>query len=86
MAGAPAGRGGGLLAEDEAAAAAAVAAAVTAMAAVAVAAYCRGRLLFIVKIFVCGIFMIRGGNRQGHTPPHTLITLEVCRRTFGWGR
>ncbi len=27
-----------------------------------------------------------GGNWQGHTSPHTLVTLEVCRRTFGWGR
>jgi hypothetical protein len=22
---------------------------------------------------------------EGHTPPHTLVMLEVCRRTFGWG-
>jgi hypothetical protein len=36
-----------------------------------VAAYCWGHLLFIVKIFfLCGIFMC-GGNRQGHTSPHT---------------
>jgi hypothetical protein len=35
-------------------------------------------------IFVCGIFMC-GGYWQGHTSPHTLVMLEVCRRTFGWG-
>jgi hypothetical protein len=29
-------------------------------------------------------FFMCGGNWQGHTSPHTLITLEVCRRTFGW--
>ncbi len=69
--------GGGLLAEDAAAVAAATAA--------AAAAYCRGCLLFIVKIFLCGIFMCEG-NWQGHTSPHTLVMLEVCRRTFGWGR
>jgi hypothetical protein len=46
----------------------------------------QGSLLFIVKIFLCGIFMMCGGNWQGHTSPHTLVTLEVCRRTFGWGR
>jgi hypothetical protein len=44
------------LAED---AAAAAAAAVTAAAA---AAYCRGCMVFIVKIFLCGIFMMCGGN------------------------
>jgi hypothetical protein len=69
MAGTPAGRGGGLLAEDAAAAAAVATVAVA-------AAYCRGCLLFIVKIFLCDIFMI----------PHTLILLEVCRHTFVWGR
>jgi hypothetical protein len=37
-------------------------------------------------IFLCGIFIMCGGNRQGHTSPHTLVTLEVCRRTFGWGQ
>jgi hypothetical protein len=73
--------GGGLLAED---AVAAVAAAATAA---ATAAYCRGCMLFIVKIlFLCGIFMMCGGNGQGHTSPHTLVMLDVCRRTFGWGR
>ncbi len=72
---------GGLLAKDPAAAVAAV---VTAVAAVA---YCRGRMLFIVKIlFLCGIFMMYGGNWQVHTSPHNLVMLEVCRRTFGWGR
>ncbi len=70
--------GGGLLVENAAAAAAAATAAV-------VAAYCWGCVLFIVKIFcVCGIF-IWGGNWQGHTSPHTLVMLEVCRCTFGWG-
>jgi hypothetical protein len=52
----------------------------------AAAAYCRGCLLFIVKIFLCGIFMMWGGNRRGHTSPHTLVMLEVCRHTFGWER
>jgi hypothetical protein len=70
--------GGGLLAEDAAAAAA--------VATVAAAAYCRGHCFFIVKIFLCDIFMMCGGNWRGHTSPHTLVTLEVCRRTFGWGR
>jgi hypothetical protein len=52
MAGMPTGRrGGGLLADD------AAAAVVAAMAMVA-AAYCRGCLLFIVKLFLCGIFMM----------------------------
>jgi hypothetical protein len=79
-----AGRGGeGLLVEDTAAAAA------VAMRMAAAAAYCRGHMLFIVKIlFLCGIFMMCGGNWQGHTSPHTLIMLEVCRHmydTFGWG-
>jgi hypothetical protein len=46
----------------------------------------QGSLLFIVKIFLCGIFMVCGGNWLGHTSPHTLVTLEVCSRTFGWGR
>jgi hypothetical protein len=46
----------------------------------------QGSLLFIVKIFLCGIFMMCGGNWQGHTSPHTLIMIEVCRHTFGWGR
>jgi hypothetical protein len=76
--------GGGLLVEDAAVAAAAAA---TAAAAVAAAAYCRGRMLFIVEIlFLCAIFMMCGGNRRGHTSPHTFVMLEVCRRTFGWGR
>jgi hypothetical protein len=76
----PARRGGGLLAEDAAAAVAAAAEA----AAMTVAAYCRGRLLFIVKIFLSGIFKMWGGNWQGHTSPHTLDMREVCRHTFGW--
>jgi hypothetical protein len=81
------GMGGGLLAEDAAAVvaaamAAAAAAAVMGAAAVA-AAYCRACLLFNVKIFLCGILF--GRNWQGHTSPHTLVTFEVCRRTFGWG-
>ncbi len=46
----------------------------------------QGLLLFIVKIFLCGIFMMCGANWRGHTSPHILVTLEVCRRTFGWGR
>jgi hypothetical protein len=62
------------------------AAAVAAVTVAAVAIYCRGGLLFIVKIFLCGIFMMCGGNWRGHTSPHTLVMLEVCRRTFGWGR
>ncbi len=73
--------GGGLLAENPAA----LVVAPAAVAAVEAAAYCRGRLLFIVKIFLYGIFMMCGGNWRGHTSPHTLIMLEVCRRTFGWG-
>ncbi len=36
--------------------------AAAAVMAAAAAAYCRGRLLFIVKIFLCGIFMMCGGN------------------------
>ncbi len=83
MARTPAGRGGGLLAEY-AMVAVAVAAAAAATAAAA-AAYCWGCFFFIVKMFLCGIFMC-GGNWQGHTSPHTLVTLEVCRHTFGWGR
>ncbi len=72
----------GLLVEDAAAAAAVAAAMAT-----AVAAYCRGCMLFIVKIlFLCGIFMMCGGNWQGQTSLYILITHEVCRRTFGWGR
>jgi hypothetical protein len=65
--------GGGVLAEDAAAPLAVAAAAVAAAATAAVvAAYCRGYFLFIVKIFLCGIFM-RGGNRLGEvTPPLTL--------------
>ncbi len=77
-----AGRGGGLLAEDVVVAAAAAAA--VAVTAAAAAVYCWGCFLFIVKIFLYGIFMC-GGNRQDHISPHTLVTLEVCRRTFGWG-
>jgi hypothetical protein len=73
--------GGGILAEDPATVAAAAAST-----AAAAAAYCRGCMLFIVQIFLCGIFMMCVGNRGGHTSPHTLVTLEVCRRTFGWGR
>jgi hypothetical protein len=70
MAGTPVGRGGGLLAEDRAAAAAA--AAMGAMAATAaVAAYCRGCLLFIVKIF-CVVFLWVGGIGEV-TPPLTLL-------------
>jgi hypothetical protein len=37
-------------------------------------------------IFLCGIFIMCGGNWRGDTSPHTLVTLEVCRCTFGWGR
>jgi hypothetical protein len=81
MAGTKAGMGRGVLAED----AAAVAAAAAATTARVVAAYCRGHLLFIVKIFLCGIFMMCGGEWRGHTSTHTCVTLEVCRRTFGWG-
>jgi hypothetical protein len=88
MVGTLAGRGGRLLAENPVVAAAAalagVALAVEVTAALA-AAYCRGCLLFIGKIFLCGIFMC-GENWQGHTSPHNLIMLEVCRRTLGWGR
>jgi hypothetical protein len=74
--------GGRLLAEDVAAAAAVAAA----TAAAAAAAYCRGCLPFIVKIFLFGIYMMCGGNWRGHTSPHTLVTLEVCWHTFGWGQ
>jgi hypothetical protein len=49
----PAGRGGRVLVEDLAAA---VAAAAVAAAATTAAAYCRGHLLFIVKIF-CVVFL-----------------------------
>jgi hypothetical protein len=70
-----------LLAED----AVVVAAAAPATAAAA-AAYCRDRCFFVVKIFLCGIFMMCGGNWRGHISPHTIVMLEVCRRTFGWGR
>jgi hypothetical protein len=56
--GVEAGREGGILAEY-----AAVVAAVVAMTAVVAAAHCRGHLLFIVKIFLCSIFM-SGGNWQ----------------------
>jgi hypothetical protein len=38
----------------------------------------QGSLIFIVKIFLCGIFMMCGGNWRGHTSPHTLVMLEVC--------
>jgi hypothetical protein len=85
--------GGGLLAEDAvvaaavaaaAALAATVAGAATAAAGAAAIAYCWGCFLFIVKIFLCGIFVF-GGNWQGHTSPHTLIMLEVYKRIFGWG-
>jgi hypothetical protein len=79
-----AGRGGGLLAEDAVVVVAAVAAAAAVATAAAAAAYCWGRFLFIVKIFLSGIFMC-GGNRQVHTSPHTPVMLEVCRHTFGWG-
>ena len=51
----------------------------------AAAAYCWGCFFFIVKMFLCGIFMCEG-NWQGHTSPHTLVTLEVCRHTFEWGQ
>ncbi len=78
MARTPAG-GGGLLVEDAAAAVAAVTVA-------AAAAYCRGCLFFIVKIFLCGIFVKCGENRQRHTSPHNLVMLKVCRPTFGWER
>jgi hypothetical protein len=38
----------------------------------------QGLYVFIVKIiFLCGIFMMCAGNWQGHTSPHTLVTLEV---------
>jgi hypothetical protein len=66
--------GGGLLAED-AVVVAAVAAVAAAATAAAVAAYCWGCFHFIVKIFLCGIFVC-GGNWQGHTSPHTLVMLE----------
>ncbi len=70
------GEGGGLLAEDAAAAAAAAVAAAAAAATAATlmaaaAAYCRVCLLFIVKIFLCGMFMMVGGIGEV-TPPLTL--------------
>ncbi len=37
----------------------------------------QGSLLFIVKVFLCGIFMMCGGNWQGHTSSHTLVMLEA---------
>jgi hypothetical protein len=74
MAGMPVRREGGLLVE--------VAAAATVVAA---AAHCWGCFLFIVKIFLCGIFMC-GGNWRGHISPHTLVMLEVSRHTFGRGQ
>jgi hypothetical protein len=67
------GEGGeGLLVEDVAVAVVTVAAA---------AAYCWGRFLFIVKIFVCGIFMCEVW--QDHTCPHILVMLEVCGILLG---
>ncbi len=79
--------GGGLLVED-AAAAAVTAASGSGSSGNGGSGGCilQGLLLFIVKIFLCGIFMVCGGNWQGHTSPQTLITLEVCRHMFGWGR
>ncbi len=68
---------GGLLAEEGAVAAATAAAAAT---------YCWGCFFYIVKIFFwCEIFKC-GGNWRDHTSPHTIVTLGVCRHTFGWGR
>jgi hypothetical protein len=62
---------GGLLAVDPAAAAVVAVAVTAAVTAAAAAAYCRDCLLFIVKIFLCGIFMMCGGNGEV-TPPLTL--------------
>jgi hypothetical protein len=45
-------------------------AAVAAAAAAAAAAYCRGCLLFIVKIFLSGIF-VWGESARSHLPSHT---------------
>jgi hypothetical protein len=71
MAGMPAGRGGGVLAEN-AVVAAAAAAAEAAAATAAVAAYCWGHFLFIVKIF-CVVFLCVGGIGEV-TPPPTLLS------------
>ncbi len=39
------------------------------------------------NIFMRYNFFMCGGNWQSHTPPHTLVTLEVCRRrTLEWGQ
>ncbi len=78
MVGMLAGRGGGLLGEDAAVVAAAAAAAAAATV-VAVAAYCWGCFLFIVKIFLRGIFMCGGGIGKV-TPP---LTLSSCLRYVG---
>jgi hypothetical protein len=69
MVGMPAGRGGGLLAED-AAVTVATATAVAATAAAA-AAYCWCCVLFIVKIFLCVKILSVGGIGKV-TPPLTL--------------
>ncbi len=53
---------------------------------------CRGGgciLLGLLSFYCEDIFVLYfyvWGELQFHTSPHTLVTLEVCRRTFGWGR
>ncbi len=65
------GDGGGAPGGEDVAAVAAAAAAGAAAMAAAAAVYCRGHLLFIVKILLCGIFICVGGIGKV-TPPLTL--------------
>jgi hypothetical protein len=54
--------------------------------AAAAAAYCRGCLHFTVKTFLCGFLCVGGIGKVTPCSPHTLVKLEVYRRTFGWGQ
>jgi hypothetical protein len=76
MVGMPVGRGGGLLVED-----AVVAVATAAAMVMAAVAYCRSCMIFIVKIFLCGIFSVGGIDKV--TPVSPPLTLLSCLRYVG---
>jgi hypothetical protein len=46
----------------------------------------QGSFVFYCEdIFCVSYFYVWGELARSHLSPHTLVMLEICRRTFGWG-